>query len=103
MKPWQTDGAYYGYGPNGERHCRGARMGRPTILPADPKTPIKLRMEHLRFNSGNCYDEGGAYWGSPDNLYCAYADRVQIFERAASRDLAKAKIREQLPAAKFYN
>ena len=101
MKPWETDGATYGYDGAGKRICTGSKMGRPTILPDDPKKTITLRMERLRFIDG-CYDKGGAYWGAPANLYCAYAEEVQVFVRANSRFEAKKLVRDQIPGAHFY-
>lgn len=91
----------------------GAPMGRSTRLPVDPSQPIKLRMERLRWVDHD-YDQGGAYWGGGmgDHVYWAtdtpdgsvFTEKeVDVFVRAKSRSEAKAKIREQLPAARFYN
>ena len=60
----------------------------------------------MRFIDG-CYDEGGAYWGMPANLYRATGEDdeqlIEIFTRANSRAEAKAKVRAILPNARFYN
>lgn len=102
-KPWLEEGATYGYDEKGNRHCRGSMMGRRIILPDDPEASIKLRMEHLRFVDG-CYDQGGAYWGAPCDLYCAYGEEgVQVFVRAINRQGAKNKVRESIPGARFFN
>jgi hypothetical protein len=105
------DGMSYGYGPSGERICRGAQMGRSYDLPDNPLACVKLRMERLRFVDG-CYDTGGAYWGMPANLYCAWsdlpdgpiagADRVRVFVRGDTRAAAKVAIWKSLPNATFY-
>ena len=105
-KPWQENGEDYGEGPDGQRVCRGALMGRCNKLP-DTRLdePVKLHMERLRFVDGD-YDQGGAYWGSGPNgsaVYCAYTENCHIFVRSKSRSEAKEKVREELPAARFYN
>jgi hypothetical protein len=43
------------------------------------------------------YDPGGAYWGSPTDLYCAWNDELTFYCRAGSREDAMAK----LPGAVF--
>lgn len=86
---------------------RGAQMGRPNELPADPTAPIRLRLTALRWVSGD-YDQWGAYWGggSGDRVYCAWGDDVawpvRVFVRGATRYTAKAATRETLPKARFY-
>ncbi len=101
---------------------RGARYGRPNILPANENQDIKLRMEKLRWVDGD-YDQFGAYWGrtSGKNIFCAYSEekvmwrsnwdssiqsevrRVEIFVAAPNRAEAKKEIRSILPKARFYN
>jgi hypothetical protein len=87
--------------------ARGAQMGRGNTLPADPKAPIKLNLEQLRWVDGD-YDPGGAYWGYTDgtNIYRATGESggvmVELFARAASRGEAKQNIRSTLPNATFY-
>lgn len=94
---------------------RGADMGRANVLPPEKDAPIQLRMERLRFID-QCYDSGGAYWGLPANLYCAYKwtgypkDQnvttldfdALIFVRAESRLIAKAKVINILSQATFF-
>ncbi len=83
--------------------ARGSDMGRRDIMPADLRQPIKLQMERLRWVDGD-YDQGGAYWGggNGDDIYCAFTEEVRIYVRAVSREHAKAEVRLQLPAARFY-
>ncbi len=106
--PPLTNGLYYGEDKDGHRVCRGACMGRPTRLPQCPETASpKLYLRRLRFVDG-CYDQGGAYWGFPANLYraaCYGVDGhvVEVFTRADSPQEAKANVREQIPYARFFN
>lgn len=62
----------------------GAPMGRhPQGLPQNCDGTIRLFKVNL--DSGG-YDDGGAYWGSPSDLYCATDDAdFQWFTRANSR------------------
>lgn len=97
----------------GQWVCTGSQMGRRNILPDDPKRATgRLRLQRLPFVDG-CYDRWGAYWGSPANVWMVWGDlcqrplspgivETQVFVRANSRDEAKAKVREQLPQARFY-
>lgn len=84
-------------------------MGR-----ADYNT-IEPGAEMSRFELARCYldaggyDNGGAYWGHGAPLYRARAfnndgkgGMVEFFLRAASRDVAKATVLKQFPAARFY-
>ena len=67
---------------------RGAPHGRPTHKEGLVQP---LRCFRLRFID-DCYDEGGAYWGMPANVYCAMNDSgAQMFCRAESRKKAKRK------------
>ena len=65
---------------------RGADMGRREwhYTPAAPVRSMKLPL-----TDGDCYDPGGAYWGSPDNLYMA-TDGIdfRLFERAENLNAA---------------
>ncbi len=86
----------------------GAEMGRPNILPSNTNSPLKLRMEKLKWVDYD-YDQGGAYWGggTRSSIYCAWHDNksnpVQIFVREASRQDAKEKVKSILPVVRFYN
>jgi len=81
--------------------CTGSQMGRRDELPDDRQTVRKLRLTRLSFVDGD-YDRQGAYWGSPANVWCGWADGVRLFVRADDRDAAKKFIQEKLPTAKFY-
>lgn len=67
----------------------GAPMGR--ISKAFTGT---ARCFRLRFVDG-CYDDGGAYWGSPANVYCATDGDNEMFCRAGNRQEAKKSFSEQ--------
>jgi hypothetical protein len=79
---------------------RGAPMGR---MSDDPEL-FKGRRVHLRRVPfvDSCYDQGGAYWGAPADLYCFWFDDGEevreFYTRAPGRDKAK----EKLPGAFFY-
>ncbi len=74
----------------------GAPMGRYSDL--SQTTTDKLHLRRVPLYEG-CYDKGGAYWGGPANLWCAWNDAgARRWLRAQSREAAKA----QLPDAKFY-
>lgn len=75
----------------------GAPMGRPPWPLTDYSLfdwnadvfKSKASCFRLKLYDG-CYDEGGAYWGGPANLYCATNgfhgdDTFQLFVRAKSR------------------
>lgn len=101
--PYRADGTTYFRNEAGERVCTGSMMGRRDVLPDNRKAAIKLHLRHVPFVDG-CYDQGGAYWGGPDNLWCAWADGVVIYVRDPDwdREAVKAEIREVLPNARFY-
>jgi hypothetical protein len=118
MKLKLSNGLDYGEGPDGKRVCRGALMGRPDNIPdcVRPLLSVKLHLVRLKMYDGDCYDAGGAYWGSGNgktHIYCAYANLInptsghffpflQIFVRAKSRKNAKAQVRSKLSNAKFF-
>lgn len=103
---------------SGKRVCRGARFGRGFILPV-PGVVVKFRLYRLRFVDG-CYDQGGAYWGSPQNVWRAISveqgawlsnwdgsvqkdfKNYEVFVRADTREEAKQKVCSLCPRAKFY-
>ena len=79
---------------------RGAPMGRPSWA-EDFTEPC--RCFRLRFKGG-AYDTGGAYWGAPENLYCATnGEGFRAFTRADSRQSAKAFFSSQYPALRWVN
>lgn len=89
---------------------RGADMGRPNQIP-DDYTGGRLRLTRLPFRDG-AYDQGGAYWGSPANLWCAWGEStdgedLRVYVRADNRDSAKRAVAAEitkrgLPAPRFY-
>jgi len=103
--PWQHNGATYCTGVNGERVCTGSQMGRRDNMHPGDDTIGKLRLQCVPFVDG-CYDTGGAYWGGPANLWCAWGEseeeQVHVFVRADSRDAAKQKILSRFSDAKFH-
>lgn len=103
----------YGRDNSGNLICTGAQMGRRNIVPEKPDQKIKLSIQRLKFTDG-CYDKGGAYWGLPENLYCAFAYKPScvsimlnfnalVFIRANSRAEAKQLVRKQISGATFYH
>lgn len=78
----------------------GAPMGRNNTMPDDPSAPITLEIERLAAIDGD-YDTGGAYWGTASEIWCAHGDGVQVFVRADDLAEAKAKVKQELPAASF--
>lgn len=87
--------------------ARGADMGRPNVHAVDRTASIKFHVEYMPFFDG-AYDRGGAYWGSPANLWRAvsteevwcvsnwdgtsFKHRVELYFRANSRDVVKHRI-----------
>ena len=69
----------------------GAPMGRPHARWLDDE-PKSIRLFKVRLDSGG-YDDGGAYWGSGQTLWCA-RDRsgAEQFVRANSRIAAAAAL-----------
>lgn len=67
---------------------RGAPMGRPSYGNPDIAEG-RITVVKVRLDEG--YDDGGAYWGQPSNLYCARdtGHKYRAFVRARSRDHAK--------------
>ena len=65
-------------------------MGRPTSpLGVGDKN---IRLFKVRLDSGG-YDDGGAYWGFPNNLWCAQCpEGGQEFTRASNRLVAAAQL-----------
>ena len=81
---------------------RGAPMGR---LHWCENPRARCRVFRLRMVDGG-YDQGGAYWGAPANIYACQSqaeDTVQLFTRATSRKAAKDHFLRLYPAMKFVN
>lgn len=86
----------------------GAPMGRHSS-PSLNDAPRSVRLFKVRLDSGG-YDDGGAYWGFPDNIYCAMDNEGSIQTvRAGSRnqaainlDIAPSSLRKPLELALNY-
>jgi len=87
----------------------GAPMGRRSC-DQDPEDPTRrVYLYRLRFQDGG-YDEGGAYWGSPANVYRAVSEcgNLELYVRASSRADAMRAVRKSSraftdnPALRFY-
>ena len=94
--------------------AHGAPMGRPPwprsswVSPyLDPTQTQNFKLPawcfRLRLTGGGCYDEGGAYWGSPETVWCATNgfddddNNFQLFTRASNRNGAIAKFEAMAP------
>lgn len=107
MKIKLSNGMIYGLGPNGERICAGARMGRRNILPhdlppQDARKEYKLHLQRMPLDSGG-YDSGGAYWGHGQPMWIATEGAktesgITIFMRAPNREAAKRSCAEIVKA-----
>ena len=84
---------------DGTFQCTGSVMGRHSDKPASLTGPLKLRVRSIHLDSGG-YDDGGAYWGTPSNLYEARGEdseiQVSIFGRASSKAAFIATLRAEL-------
>lgn len=69
----------------------GAPMGRSSYGVPEQCAPKSIRVFKVNLDSGG-YDDGGAYWGHGDALYCATDD-------ADYRDFTRAKSRARAVAA----
>ena len=77
----------------------GASMGRRSLCEGKPE---RLHLQRMRFVD-QCYDVGGAYWGCPDNVYCAFSPDntenetpIRVFVRGKDREDAKRNVLEAL-------
>lgn len=73
---------------------RGAPMGRPEFHRFDlGNTVVQFVLQYVPFFDGG-YDEGGAYWGFPYDLYRAVSveHNIEMFIRAESREKAKYRV-----------
>jgi hypothetical protein len=66
----------------------GAPVGRATYGNIN-EVQGKVSLFHVQLEQG--YDDGGAYWGGPNDLYCARlnSENYQQFVRAPSRETAR--------------
>ena len=60
------------------------------------------RLFRLRFVDG-CYDDGGAYWGAPANVWVCLDDDLEpiAFVRASSRQTAYSAVVEMIGSVKL--
>jgi hypothetical protein len=58
-----------------------------------------VHLRKVRLYDG-CYDKGGAYWGGPYNLWCAWNEESVVYFRAPNREAAK--MNPALADCKFY-
>ena len=80
----------------------GAPMGRYTGPRYLDTSACKIYLRQVALDSGG-YDRGGAYWGLGIALWEALdQDGNGFIFRAESRDLAKAKVLNDFPEARFY-
>lgn len=92
---------------------RGADMGRSNLIGGwyryqfdygeeYKETPVdltdkKLHLQRVKFIDGG-YDRGGAYWGSPSDLWCGFTkdEQTMIFVRGNDRAEARADVEDVL-------
>ena len=78
----------------------GAPMGRRANEYLETRIERHVRLFRVRIDSQG-YDDGGAYWGIGEPLFCAIDDDGnRQFVRAASRFLAAVKLDIPMPALK---
>lgn len=93
----------------------GAPMGRRDWHTAKRHRKVKFHLVRVPLVGDGVYDAGGAYWGSPSDLWRAISTedfevgsyepqlgRIEFFLRAPSRRRARAAVRRQYPKAKFF-
>ncbi len=75
----------------------GAPMGRRNANPANLQDLPEYKLHARHQGGGGGYDKGGAYWGTPSNVWGVWAwidgEAVCCYVRAHSRSNAIAKIR----------
>lgn len=83
--------------------AHGAPMGRRDRYAGGDEAPLKFSLQRVPLDRGG-YDSGGAYWGHGAPLYWAESEEGHTrFFRAKDRKAAKGIVREEFPAARFYN
>lgn len=78
-------------------------MGRTNMHVPDREEPRKFHLRKVRMASGG-YDCLGTYWGYGETLWVAQdvAFEVEFFTRAATREAARRKVKEEYPEARFF-
>ena len=76
----------------------GAPMGRDTNM----TLPIteKVTIFKVVLDSGG-YDSGGAYWGTPNNVYCIVAGHFRTYHRAKTRQEVEQYVLKVQPGVMF--
>ena len=68
-------------------------MGRFSNKPHEVRGACRLRVRRIRLDSGG-YDDGGAYWGAPNNLWQAHGydaeQWLSFYTRAQTKETALA-------------
>lgn len=75
----------------------GAPMGRRNIGNAPTDQPRSVRLFKVRLDSGG-YDDGGAYWGHGQPIYCA-TDGADYFATVRADSRLRAIVELELPAS----
>lgn len=95
-------GIWRGTGDDGKPQCRGANQGRPSsrLAPAGRCRLFKVRLH-------GDYDDGGAYWGGSNSVYClrelVFGGEVrEWFRNAKTRAEAEARFRQAYPDLLLY-
>lgn len=68
----------------------GAPMGRHSFGKIEDCAPRSVRLFHVPIDSGG-YDDGGAYWGHGERLYCA-TDDADFFQTVRATNRAHAAL-----------
>lgn len=73
-------------------------------------TEFPLYLQKVRLDTGG-YDPSGTYWGTPDNLWCAFngedigdfaaCSELRLYTRAQHRDAAKNQLLADYPHLTF--
>jgi len=86
----------------------GASMGRRAYH-GNTETTARFSVTYVPLDNGG-YDNGGAYWGTGERLWRAFAEcadsecgQIEFFMRARSRQDVIAEVRKQYPQARFFN
>jgi hypothetical protein len=69
----------------------GAPMGRHSYGLIQNCKPGSVRLFHVPLDSGG-YDDGGAYWGHGERLYCARTDDGEFFQTVRASNRAHAAL-----------
>lgn len=69
----------------------GAPMGRPSYGLIQNCEPGSVRLFQVPLDSGG-YDDGGAYWGHGERIYCARTDDGEFFNTVRASNRAHAAL-----------